>query len=235
MSLGNKHHCPIWTPLFLHRKILKRYVQESVQVFLNELRIEFPGQKLRILDVGCGQKPYKEYFCGADVEYIGADIYWADVKPEVCIDEKTGRILTDSSAYHGVVHFQTLEHVPNPMALLQQCQELLIPGGRMFCTVPFVFEYHPVPGDYRRWTTEGLRVDLEISGFHVLKTEKVESDLISLLTILEIYIATIWGYVLTKPLFLVMNLFGWMLRNTKKSTLTLTISAFSQVSRRSFS
>lgn len=233
MSLGNKHHCPVWTPLFLHRSALKHYVQEAVQIFLNQLRLEFPGQQLRILDIGCGQKPYKEYFSSADIEYIGADIHWADVKPEVSIDENTGRILSDGNVYHGIVHFQTLEHVPKPMALLQQCHELLIPGGVMFCTVPFVFEYHPVPGDYRRWTIEGLRVDLEISGFNVLKTEKVESDLISLFTILEIYLANIWGYVLTKPLFLVMNLFCWMLRNTKKSTLTLTIAAFSQVSRKS--
>ena len=103
----------------------------------------------------------------------------------------------------------------------------------MFCTVPFAFEYHPVPGDYRRWTTEGLRLDLEIAGFQVMKTENVEGDLASLLTIIEIYLASIWGYVLTKPLFLVMNLFGWMLRNTKKTTLPLTVGAFAKVTKRS--
>lgn len=229
MSLGNRHHCPIWTPLFLHRKLLKIYIQESVTHFLSGLRQEFPGVKLRILDVGCGYQPYRESFSASDIEYIGADIPWAEVRPEVIIDETTGRIISESGTYHGVVHFQTLEHVPHAIALLEQCFQLLVPGGQMFCTVPFMFEYHPVPGDYRRWTTEGLRIDLEISGFEVLKTENVEGDFPSLLTILEIYIASICGYVVTKPLFLIMNLFGWMLRHTKKGTLPLTVGAFAQV------
>ena len=231
MSLDSRHHCPLWTPLHLHRKLLRLYIEAGVELFLNQLRAEFPGEKLRILDVGCGYQPYRNSFHAEDVEYLGADIPWADVKPDVVIDEGTGRIQSENGAYHGLVHFQTLEHVPQAMDLLRQCHALLIPGGRMFCTVPFAFEYHPVPGDYRRWTTEGLRMDLEIAGFQVLKTENVEGDLPSLLTIIEIYLASIWGYVLTKPLFLVMNLFGWTLRHTRKTTLPLTVGAFAQVSK----
>lgn len=229
MSLDRRHQCPIWTPLFLHRTLLRLYVKEAAASFLAGLRREFPGQKLLILDVGCGHQPYRDFFQCADVEYVGADIPWAGVQPDVVIEENTGKILAESGAYHGLVHFQTLEHVPQAMELLKQCRELLCPGGQMLCTVPFAFEYHPVPGDYRRWTISGLRQDLEIAGFEVDKTENVEADLPSLLTITELYLASVGGYVLTKPLFLLMNLVGWFFRNSKKTTLPLTVGALAHV------
>jgi SAM-dependent methyltransferase len=201
---------------------------EQGKTFLQLLRSEFPGERLRILDVGCGHKPYESCFSGDDVDYFGADIPWANVQADFNINPTTGEVQASPESFHAIVHFQALEHVPDANALMLQTRLLLRPGGYLFCTVPFIFEYHPVPGDYRRWTAEGLKLDLERAGFVVHQTENVEADLPALLTVLELFIAARLGYKITKPLFLALNVMGWLGRNTRKSVLPLTVSALAQ-------
>lgn len=229
MALENRYDCPIWTPLHLHRRLLREHVRRNVPELVRQLGTSFPSETLEVLDVGCGHMPYRELFASSErLHYVGADIPWANVEPEVRIDPESTRIDAASESFQGVVHFQTLEHVPDYRMLLSECHRLLKPGGWLFCTVPFAFEYHPVPGDYRRWTVQGIRKDLEFAGFEVSKSECVESDWVSLLTIMELYFASVLGYKLTKPLFLLMNLLGLLGANTGKRTLTLTVSAFAQ-------
>jgi SAM-dependent methyltransferase len=228
MSLPNRQKFRIWTPLFLHQKLLRIHITEQGKQILDLLRLQFPGQRLRILDVGCGQRPYSEYFSGTDIDYLGADIPWANVQADFDINPTTGEVQAPVESFHAIVHFQALEHVPNANALLLQTQRLLKAGGYMFCTVPFVFEYHPVPGDYRRWTTDGLKLDLELAGFKVHTTQNVEADLPALLTVLELFIAARLGYKITKPMFLLLNIVGWLGRDTRKSVFPLTVSALAQ-------
>src|SRR4029079_4035393 len=49
-----------------------------------------------------------------------------------------------------------LEHVEEPERVLAECLRVLEPGGLLYLEVPFLFEYHPNPGDYLRYTRAGL-------------------------------------------------------------------------------
>jgi len=204
------NRCPVWTPLYWHRRLLHEYVVRESSGFLDVLQKRFLRESLQILDAGCGSMPYRDAFTGLkSVTYVGADVPWAGNKPEVTIDAKSQRIGAPDASFHGLIHFQVLEHVPDYSVFLAECFRLLKPGGTMFCTVPFAFEFHAVPSDYRRWTHEGLKFDLEKCGFNVLKIEPVESDFLSVLSICELYLARKLGYVITKPLFLGMNALGF--------------------------
>jgi len=184
------------------------------------------GGKPRLLDAGCGYMPYRDLFeSSGPVEYHGADIPWADVKLDAVIDADTGRIQVPDCTYDAVIHFQTLEHVPNPRVFLSECFRVLKPGARLFCTVPFVYHFHPVPGDFRRWTTQGLEKDLELAGFTGVKASTVECDFVSWVTITNLYLADVLGYKITKPLFLLLNVLGWQLRGSRHLNLALTIDA----------
>ena len=66
-----------------------------------------------------------------------------------------------------VTCMELLEHVPDPVAVLDEIQRVLERGGRLFLAVPFLQPFHAAPHDYRRWTVPGLREELQSKGFHV--------------------------------------------------------------------
>jgi len=109
--------------------------------------------RIRVLDIGCGTMPYRSVFqrTGLCDAYDGADIEPQDgIALAARIDPSTQLMSVPDGAYDLVVHFQTAEHVRKPDVLFAECHRVLSAGGVMFCTVPFVFEYHAVPNDYYR-------------------------------------------------------------------------------------
>jgi SAM-dependent methyltransferase len=221
----NANRIPMWTPLYWHQRRLREYVARKAPDFLALLRQHFREGPLRVLDVGCGMMPYRNAFERfTDLEYVGADIPWANCKSAVEIDPKSQRILAPDKSFHGIVHFQVMEHVADYHLFLAECFRVMRPGGAMFCTVPFTFEFHGVPSDYRRWSREGLRYDLAQNGFMDPEVEGVESDFLTLLTLCELYLAGKLGYVITKPVFLGMNILGFI-RLPDRGSLPLTNGA----------
>ena len=63
--------------------------------------------------------------------------------------------LEDDSVDAVVASF-VLEHLPEPRRAVREMHRVLRPGGRIFSEVPFVVGYHAAPGDFRRWTHEGV-------------------------------------------------------------------------------
>lgn len=61
-----------------------------------------------------------------------------------------------ANALDGVVMRFVLEHVPDPWAVVAEAGRALKPGGLFFATVPFVEPFHADPGDYHRFTLDGL-------------------------------------------------------------------------------
>lgn len=125
-----------------------------------------PGQVW--LDVGCGQRPYESLFAGAS--YIGLDVADSGRAPglkkaDVLYD---GHTLPFPDAHaHGVLSTEVLEHVPNPARYLAEAARVLKTGGALVLTVPFFWEQHEQPFDFRRYTEFGLRRELEAAGFEI--------------------------------------------------------------------
>jgi len=122
----------------------------------------------RVLDYGCGSKPYESLFEKA-AEYIGIDVEQAghdhaNSKVDVFFDGKT--IPFADGSFDSVVCFEVLEHVPDLAASLADIQRVLVPGGSVLLSVPFVFPEHETPYDFRRLTRFGLAQALEQAGFH---------------------------------------------------------------------
>ena len=67
-----------------------------------------------------------------------------------------------------IVMTELLEHVPNPEAVLREAQRLLKPGGKIFVTMPFLYQVHADPYDYTRWTADMLRMKVQEAGFSAI-------------------------------------------------------------------
>ncbi|MBV8950071.1 MAG: class I SAM-dependent methyltransferase [Actinobacteria bacterium] len=107
----------------------------------------------RVLDVGCGLKPYYPFFAEA-AEYVGLDFegnQYADIHGSV------DAMPIDDASFDVVLCTQVLEHCDDPAQAVRELRRVTRPGGRVLASTHGVQVYHPSPVDYWRWTHEGLR------------------------------------------------------------------------------
>ncbi len=133
-------------------------------VTLSAMQPKSPG---KILDLGCGNQPYRRYLTGV-VQYVGLDYpptrecLESSVKPEVHGDARTLPFADHS--FDGVLCFQVLEHVDRPETVLKEMGRVLKPGGVGLISVPFFYNLHMEPNDYFRFSPYGIRELLARNG-----------------------------------------------------------------------
>jgi SAM-dependent methyltransferase len=106
----------------------------------------------RVLDVGCGDRPYDALLRGAS-ELVGFDVPGnsrADVHGSI------DAIPVEDASYDVVLCLQVLEHVLDPAAAVRELWRVVRPGGRVLLSTHGVYPLHPNPHDLWRWTNEGL-------------------------------------------------------------------------------
>jgi SAM-dependent methyltransferase len=117
------------------------------------------AQGLRVLDVGCGVKPYLPYFAGAR-EYVGVDVVPTEHADVVGAAEQ---LPLEDASFDVVLCIQVLEHVEDPARALRELHRVTRPGGRVLLSTHGTQVYHPTPHDHWRWTHTGLERLFETS------------------------------------------------------------------------
>jgi SAM-dependent methyltransferase len=144
----------------------------------------------RILDLGCGLKPYKQLFTGAS-EYIGIDIEnpaHDHSKEEVDVYYDGKNIPFEDKSFDCVFFSEVLEHVFYPDEIISEVHRVLKDNGTLMLTTPFVWDEHEIPYDYCRYTSFGIKHLLEKNGFTISEFSKTGHfiEVISQLIILYI-------------------------------------------------
>lgn len=144
---------------------------------LRDAMTEFaPKLTGRLLDVGCGSKPYRALFM-VDA-YIGMDIDSEVARSRGMADhfyDGHAFPFTDGS-FDSALCSQVLEHVFNPDEFLGEIARVLKPGGKLLLTVPFVWDEHEQPYDYARYSSFGLSALLAKQGLRVIQHKKLGAD-----------------------------------------------------------
>jgi SAM-dependent methyltransferase len=121
----------------------------------------------RVLDFGCADMPYRHLFS----DYVGADL---PGNPQAEIEIRPdGTLPVEDGSIDAVLSTEVLEHVEDPRTYLDECFRVIRPGGRMLLSTPGIFVWHPDPVDYWRWTSQGLRFEIERAGFEVVHFEGI--------------------------------------------------------------
>ena len=161
------------------------FARKSLRVEVGNLAPNLHG---KVLDVGCGTKPYRELFrCD---EYVGleidseqsrtnkqADFYYDGMTFPFC-----------DASFDGVICNQVLEHVFTPDIFLSEIKRVLKVDGKLLLTVPFVWDEHEQPYDYARYSSFGLKSLLEKNGLEILEHKKTNGDARVLFQLLNAYL-----------------------------------------------
>lgn len=105
-----------------------------------------------IIDIGCGEKPYKELFDPIANKYIGVDVV-----PYADIIAHAEKIPVPDHSFDLALHFQVFEHLEDPQRSVQEMKRVLRKDGYVIASTHGIWNYHPFPHDYYRWTDEGLK------------------------------------------------------------------------------
>lgn len=144
-----------------------RYIVRSA--ILREVKAVSSALHGTLVDVGCGQMPYKEMLLAPPSrvrKYIGLDLQttrYGSVQPDLVWDGKT--IPLEDESVDCVLLTEVLEHCPEPRIVLAEVYRVLRRPGLVFMTVPFLWPLHEVPFDEVRYTPFCLRRHFEQAGF----------------------------------------------------------------------
>jgi SAM-dependent methyltransferase len=174
--------------------------------------------KGKVLDVGCGQKPYEKLFkCE---EYIGLEYDTPQnrqgKKADFFYDGKTFPF--KDNEFDGAVLNEVLEHIFNPDEFLSELNRVLKDDANLLLTVPFIWDEHEQPYDFARYSSFGIKHILEKHGFEILEFKKSVDDVGVIFQLINDYIYKLiikkdrkWEFWVTNILTCPFNLVGLLL------------------------
>ena len=149
-------------------KSLDLFIQR--QAILGQLRAVLPELHGTLVDVGCGEMPYRSLVVPHVTRYIGLDIPASGYGVPELLWDGLSMPLQDASV-DVVLATEVFEHCPDVEAVMREICRVLKRGGFMFFTVPFLWPLHTVPHDEYRYTPFSLRRHLTRAGFTRMRIE----------------------------------------------------------------
>ncbi|MEM3063423.1 MAG: class I SAM-dependent methyltransferase [Nitrososphaerota archaeon] len=175
--------------------IIKRAIRTGIE---NSL----PFIKGRVLDVGCGNKPYEELIVKYATEYIGVDIPTEQSankeikKADIFSDISTGLPFKDNT-FDTVICTEVLEHLPNPWHFMNECARIMKKDSHLILTTPQTWELHEEPHDFFRFTRYGLQSLIKDAGFQAISIHAHCGTIASLAQLIVVQITN--SFIIRKP------------------------------------
>jgi SAM-dependent methyltransferase len=120
----------------------------------------------RLVDIGCGLKPYAPLFADYVDEHVGVDHPDSPhALSSVDVLATAYEIPLADGSFDTALMSEMLEHLERPSDGLAEAHRLLRPGGKVILTTPFMWPLHEEPRDFFRYSPHGLRHLLEGAGF----------------------------------------------------------------------
>ena len=202
------------SPFFLVRFYLKKDIGYITAKY------SFRGT---ILDIGCGDKPFRNYF--TDVDYKGIDFKNYSLnkdlkggKPDFYFTQKYSKnfeLPFKKSSFNSIVSFQVLEHHMKPDKMLSEISRITKKGGYILISAPFLGGIHEEPHDYQRFTKYGLTNLFESNHFKIIEIKEQGSLFSTISMLFNEYLNNIAGrsklhYIFITVVFIPFLLFSYL-------------------------
>lgn len=157
--------------------------------------------KGKLLDLGCGNKPYSVVYNEVCDSSIGCDVPFSlhqNANVEVlCFAEDLDKHF-ESESFDCVICTEVLEHTKNDYKVIENVNKILKKDGYLLISAPFTYVLHEAPHDYRRYTVYGLKNILEMYGLEVKSIFSMGASVSSGFYILYYTLTKIFFYTLKK-------------------------------------
>ncbi|MES2837550.1 MAG: class I SAM-dependent methyltransferase [Bacteroidota bacterium] len=153
-----KHEPP--TTLVNKIKYYGRMVLDlQILTIFSDIKKELPKLNGTVLDIGCGQSPYRYLLNEKTTQYKGIDVAEAVsfdyINPDVTFFDGEN-IPFENNTFDAIVCTEVLEHVFNHQKLVDEMYRVAKPNAKAIITIPFSARYHYIPHDYFRYTPSAL-------------------------------------------------------------------------------
>lgn len=140
------------------------YFREQLEDWLKQIEVKAD----RVYDVGGTEKPVESRTKSWEVgEYWILDLNHKEADTRQ-IEYDINQYPEISAKAEVVFCLEVMEYVWNPVRAIQNLSALLIPGGKLYISFPFVYPMHkPLGIDYLRYTEEGVVKILTECGFKI--------------------------------------------------------------------
>lgn len=177
LSAAFKSYCilisfsPTWLGIFINPFWLCR---RELSLALSDLAPRLTGM---VLDFGSGSQPYRSLLKNCSI-YVSLEYDTPQNRERKVADifYDGQSIPVEDCSYDGILSTQTLEHVPNPNIIVAEWARILKEGGMLLITMPFMWPEHEIPFDFQRYSSAGLRLLLEKSGFEIIEQRRLLCD-----------------------------------------------------------
>lgn len=133
--------------------------------------------KGRVLDFGCGEKPYEQIIhCD---EYVGVDVKISGHSEErhgkVDYYYENCKLPFDDMSFDNVISTQVFEHIYEIDDILDEVYRVMQINGYIVISVPLCNPEHEIPFDFFRYTTYGITKKLEEHGFTIIECKMLNT------------------------------------------------------------
>lgn len=128
----------------------------------------------RLVDIGCGTKPYQALLAPYITEHIGVDHneMFHDCS-NVDIFADAYNIPVPDGSFDCALSTDVLEHLEEPQKAFNEVSRILRGGGTLLLTVPFLYHLHEQPRDFYRYTRFGLEYLAGQAGLEMVEMKPV--------------------------------------------------------------
>lgn len=143
-------------PAYIHLYFLMKDIKYALDKYA----------KGKLLDLGCGNKPYKEWYEPLTESFTGCDAIQSseNVVDDICL---ASELPYETASFDTVFSTQVLEHVFEQQQMINEAARVLKKDGHIILSVPFTWELHEEPYDFFRITKHGLKEMFEKAGFEI--------------------------------------------------------------------
>ena len=133
----------------------------QILTIFKDVKKSLPAFSGNVLDIGCGQSPYKFLLNKETTRYHGIDIIEADAfgyhNPDITSFDGKNIPFADDT-FNAVICTEVLEHVQEYQYLVDEIYRTTKKGADIIVTIPWSARYHYIPYDYFRYTPSSLKI-----------------------------------------------------------------------------